>query len=308
MRPGEPECKGKLSGALTGAQAETGRFVLDFGFIRNRPSSMAEPQWHADDLIPALYRLMQTAGERILTVYRDVERWKTNHKADDSPVTAADIAASRVLENGLPSVVDGPVLSEEALVSYSERRHWDHYWLVDPMDGTREFLHQSGEFVINVAYMIDNRPVFGMIYQPTTDLAWWGGDSVPPHEGRPGESHPIVAARIERRVKVLGSRRARWQGPWRKRLEEAGYEVETQAVGSALKFMHLASGRAHLYPRLGPTSEWDTAAPEAILKAAGGALVQWNGEPLEYGKADTLNPEFFATSDPKLVPVLTTGR
>lgn len=266
---------------------------------------MAEPQWHSDDLIPRLYRLMQTAGERILAVYRDVERWKTDHKADDSPVTAADIAASRTLEDGLPEVVDCPVLSEEALVNYSERRHWDHYWLVDPMDGTREFLNQSGEFVINVAYMVDNQPVFGMLYQPTKDIAWWGGDTVPPHEGRPGDARPIAAAGVDTHVKVLGSRRARWQGPWRKRLEDAGYDVDTQAVGSALKFMHLASGRAHLYPRLGPTSEWDTAAPQAILKAAGGALVQWNGAPLEYGKADTLNPEFFAVSDPKLIEVLT---
>ncbi len=265
---------------------------------------MAEPQWQSDDLIPALYRLMQTAGERILTVYRDVERWKTNHKADDSPVTAADIAASRTLEAGLPALVDCPVLSEEALVGYSERRHWDHYWLVDPMDGTREFLHQSDEFVINVAYMVDNQPVFGMLYQPVTDMAWWGGVSVSPQEGRPGESQDIRAAQVERQVKVLGSRRSRWQGEWRHKLEAAGFDVETAAVGSALKFMHLASGRAHLYPRLGPTSEWDTAAPQAILHAAGGRIVQWNGQPLQYGKADTLNPEFVAVSDPALLPHL----
>lgn len=262
---------------------------------------MPAPDWTSTDLQASLYLLMRTAGERILEVYNDRDRWQTDLKADDSPVTAADLAASQTLVTGLPRLMDCPVLSEEALVPYSERRLWQDYWLVDPMDGTREFLHQSDEFVINVAFMVDNEPVFGMLYQPVTGEAWWGGTAVLPKQGRPGQATPILTEEVDQVVRVLGSRRSRWQGAWRTRLEEAGFQVETASVGSALKFMHLASGQAHLYPRLGATSEWDTAAPQAILHAAGGRVVQWNGEPLEYGKESTLNPEFLAVSDPRLL-------
>ncbi|MFG1498335.1 3'(2'),5'-bisphosphate nucleotidase CysQ [Saccharospirillum sp. HFRX-1] len=254
--------------------------------------------------IASLYQLMQKAGDRILRVYGDSSRWQTNRKADDSPVTAADIAASETLVAGLPKVIDRPVLSEEAVVAWEERRHWQQYWLVDPMDGTREFLHRSGEFVINVAFMDANQPVFGMLYQPVTGRAWWGGVAVAPQMGWPDQPQPLRAGRSGEVVRVLGSRRTDWRGQWRPRLEAAGFQVETQSVGSALKFMHLAEGQADIYPRLGPTSEWDTAAPQAILEAAGGALVQWDGSALEYGKADTLNPEFVAVSDPDLLPTV----
>lgn len=259
-----------------------------------------DPHFGPDRLV-ALYRLMQTAGDRILAVYGDSSRWHTDRKADDSPVTAADIAASDTLVAGLPLLIDRPVLSEEALIDWEQRRHWQQYWLVDPMDGTREFLHRSGEFVINVAFMDANQPVFGMLYQPVTGLAWWGGVAVAAQMGQPQQAQPLRAGRSGAAVRVLGSRRSDWRGQWRPRLEAAGYQVETQSLGSALKFMHLAAGQADLYPRLGPTSEWDTAAPQAILEAAGGALVQWDGSALEYGKANTLNPEFVATSDPALL-------
>lgn len=254
--------------------------------------------------LAGLYQLMQSAGAQILDVYRDDRLWQTDRKADHSPVTAADIAASDALVAGLPTLIDRPVLSEEALVDWDERRHWQQYWLVDPMDGTREFLHRSGEFVINVAFMDANQPVFGMVYQPVTGLAWWGGTEVAPQYGQPSQAQPLQAGRSGEAVRVLGSRRTDWRGQWRPRLEAAGFEVQTQSVGSALKFMHLAQGIADLYPRLGPTSEWDTAAPQAILAAAGGALVQWDGQALEYGKANTLNPEFVATSDPALLAVV----
>lgn len=254
--------------------------------------------------IDALFQLMKQAGDDILAVYRDRSRWQTDHKADDSPVTAADLAASRRLVAGLPAIVDCPVLSEEALVPYEERHSWQTYWLVDPMDGTREFLHKSDEFVINVALMHEDQPIFGMVFQPVAGIGWWGGVTVPAQQGSPGQSGMIEAAAVTERVRVLGSRRSAWQGKWRDRLEAAGYEVETRSVGSALKFMLLANGTGHCYPRLGPTSEWDTAAPQAILAAAGGSLVQWNGEPLQYGKKSTLNPEFVAVSDPTLLRVL----
>lgn len=263
---------------------------------------MNSNQWQDPQRLLALYDLLQQAGDAILTIYRQVGQWQLAHKADDSPVTAADLAASRILVAGLPALVPAPVLSEEALVPFTERRHWSHYWLVDPMDGTREFLAQTDEFVINVAFMDNNEPVFGMLYQPVSGEAWWGGASMGAWRGRPGQAEQALkAGSAGHDLLALGSRRNQWQGQWRQRLEQAGYTVETRAVGSALKFMHLAEGKAQLYPRLGPTSEWDTAAPQAILEAAGGQLVQWNGEPLRYGKEDLLNPEFVAVSDPALL-------
>ncbi|WP_051207743.1 3'(2'),5'-bisphosphate nucleotidase CysQ family protein [Saccharospirillum impatiens] len=258
----------------------------------------------SEQQIDALFHLMKQAGGDILAVYHDRSRWQTDHKADDSPVTAADLAASRRLVAGLPAIVACPVLSEEALVPFAQRHDWQTYWLVDPMDGTREFLHQSDEFVINVALMHEDQPLFGMVLQPVTGIGWWGGVNVRPRQGAPGLSKAIAAASATDRVQVLGSRRSAWKGPWRDRLETAGYSVETRSVGSALKFMLLANGTAHCYPRLGPTSEWDTAAPQAILTAAGGGLVQWNGAPLAYGKESTLNPEFVAVSDLALLAVL----
>jgi len=258
------------------------------------------------DRIATLFQLVQRAGDDILQVYRDRSRWHTDRKADDSPVTAADLASSKRLVSGLPVILDCPVLSEEAPVPYARRRHWQYYWLVDPMDGTREFLHQSDEFVINVALMHEHQPVFGMVFQPVTGIGWWGGQAVKPQQGRPEHASVIQAASVSRQepLQVLGSRRSAWQGVWRDRLEAAGYRVDTRSVGSALKFMLLANGTAHCYPRLGPTSEWDTAAPQAILEAAGGGIVQWDGSPLVYGKESTLNPEFVAVSDRQLVPVL----
>ena len=258
----------------------------------------------SDGPIAALFQVMKQAGDDILAVYHDRSRWETDHKADDSPVTAADLAASRRLVAGLPAILDCPVLSEEALVPYTERQGWQTYWLVDPLDGTREFLHKSDEFVINAALMHDDQPIFGMVFQPVGGTGWWGGVGVPAQQGLPEAAEIIRSAAATTPVRVLGSRRSAWQGAWRDRLETAGFDVDTRSVGSALKFMMLANGTAHCYPRLGPTSEWDTAAPQAILTAAGGRLVQWNGEPLRYGKASTLNPEFVAVSDPVLLTIL----
>lgn len=251
-----------------------------------------------------LYALAQQAGSAILDVYHDESLWSAESKSDDTPVTAADFRSSDILVANLPDIVDCPVVSEEALPSYRERVNWPRYWLVDPMDGTREFLHKTDEFVINIALMQAHQPVFGFIYQPTTGLAWWGGQGVGAFSGSPDSSEPMRPVQTDRALVALGSRRSRWQGEWRDRLTNAGLAFETQSVGSALKFARLAEGAADLYPRLGPTSEWDTAAPQAILEQTGGAIRQWNGEPLVYGKRNTLNPHFIAVRDASLLDVL----
>ena len=270
---------------------------------RLNPSITADDTLTDTDL-ETLYQLAQQAGEAILTVYGDESRWHKQSKADDTPVTAADIESSRILVSGLGAVVDCPVVSEEALPPYADRVAWPRYWLVDPLDGTREFLHKTGEFVINIALMRDHQPVFGFLYQPTTGLAWWGGPGQGAYSGQPGKARSMTGQAARSSVLALGSRRSRWKGAWRDQLQEAGYDVQTESVGSALKFARLAEGTADLYPRLGPTSEWDTAAPQAILEATGGAIRQWNGAPLKYGKKNTLNPHFIAVGDTALLPVL----
>jgi 3'(2'), 5'-bisphosphate nucleotidase len=254
--------------------------------------------------ISKLYELAQKAGSAILAVYHDESLWNAIDKADNTPVTAADYQSSDILVSGLPTIVDCPVVSEEALPEYEERVKWPIYWLVDPMDGTREFLHKTGEFVINIALMQNHQPVFGLLYQPTTGKAWWGGQGFGAFFGTPKKPKPLDSGDMTQSLIALGSRRSKWQGAWRDRLLQNDFQFETESVGSALKFMRLAEGAADLYPRLGPTSEWDTAAPQAILDVTGGAVRQWNGKPLEYGKENVLNPHFIAVRDLSLLDVL----
>lgn len=248
--------------------------------------------------------LVQQAGDGILTIYRDESLWLASEKADDTPVTAADVCASDILVAGLPAIVNCPVVSEEALPNYEQRAGWPLYWLIDPMDGTREFLHKTDEFVINVALMKHHQPIFGLIYQPTTKDLWWGGEQLGAFSGCVETPVRLPKAEMSMSLTALGSRRSRWKGQWRDILTQQGYEVSTNAVGSALKFARLAQGLGDLYPRLGPTSEWDTAAPQAILAETGGAIVQWDGSPIEYGKPNTLNPHFIAVRDKRLLTVL----
>jgi 3'(2'), 5'-bisphosphate nucleotidase len=258
-----------------------------------------------DDQVHQLYELAAKAAQEILAVYHDESLWQRQDKADSTPVTAADYRSSDVLVAGLPSVFNCPVVSEEALPAFEERRTWQTYWLVDPLDGTREFLHKTGEFVINIALMHEQQPVFGFLFQPVTGESWWGGKERGAFKGVPGNFSEMRSVETTEPLVALGSRRSKWQGAWRERLTQAEYDFETESVGSALKFMRLAEGTADLYPRLGPTCEWDTAAPQAILEQTGGAIRQWNGAPLEYGKENVLNPHFVAVRDASLLDVLT---
>lgn len=272
--------------------------------MNHNNTTTIEPPSLTDRDIEKLYRLAAKAGQAILEVYLDESQWHQRNKSDHTPVTSADLRSSELIVDGLPAILNCPVISEESLPSYQERRDWVTYWLVDPLDGTREFLHRTDEFVINIALMHHQQPIFGLLYQPTTKLSWWGGKGYGAFVGVPSDFQPIEPGVMSRSVIALGSRRSRWTGEWKSKLAAQGYSVETQSVGSALKFAYLAQGRADLYPRLGPTSEWDTAAPQAILDVTGGAIRQWNGQPLQYGKKNFLNPHFVAVRDTALLDVL----
>ncbi len=220
-------------------------------------------------------------------------------KSDETPVTAADIAAHKIIAEGLQSLeLDYPVLSEEgSLTPWEVRQKWHRYWLVDPLDGTKEFINRNGEFTVNIALIENGKPAAGVVYAPALDKCYFGAESLGAWCQDNGNtfSLPHKNAALSK-LTVVGSRS-------HKSPEMADYlaqfdDYELVFVGSSLKFCMLAAGDAHLYPRLGPTSEWDTAAGQAVLIAAGGRVNLLNSdEPLKYNqKQDILNPQFLASS------------
>ncbi|MFT5421882.1 MAG: 3'(2'), 5'-bisphosphate nucleotidase, partial [Candidatus Endobugula sp.] len=234
-------------------------------------------------------------------------------KSDQSPVTAADIAAHQVLQAGLQSLLANvPVLSEEAdIPCFEERQHWQRYWLVDPLDGTKEFIRRNGEFTVNVALIEKGRPVLGVVTVPVTGEVYWGvsglgafKQGLTDSSGLPVKQMTVrkMAPRLEQGlpVEVLASRRHGDQAMavLLSQLHQQFTHIACQAMGSSLKLCLLADARADLYPRLAPTSEWDTAAAQAIVEAAGGSVVDMNFLPLKYNtKASLLNPHFYVIAD-----------
>lgn len=244
-------------------------------------------------------RIARRAGDAILAVYRS--DFAVEHKADRSPLTEADLAAHRVIAAGLAEIAPAlPVLSEERLApSFDERRGWRRYWLVDPLDGTREFVKRNGEFTVNIALIEDGEPVLGVVFAPVLDElahAVRGGGAM---LERGGESFALnVARRSGPPLRVMGSR-SHDDGRLNGFLERVGAH-ELIALGSSLKFCRLAEGEADLYLRYGPTSEWDTAAGQCVLEEAGGAVTDLAGATLRYNQRESLlNPEFVASADPR---------
>jgi len=243
--------------------------------------------------------LARRAGEAILEVYRS--DFAVEHKADRSPLTEADLAAHTVIAEGLKALAPGlPVLSEERLAPpYSVRSQWRRYWLVDPLDGTREFVKRNGEFTVNIALIEDGDPVLGVVFAPVLDEmahAVRGGGA---ELERAGDRAPLqVAPRNNPPLRVMGSR-SHGDGRLVGFLDRIGAH-ELFALGSSLKFCRLAEGGADLYLRYGPTSEWDTAAGQCVLEEAGGAVTDLAGKTLRYNQRDSLlNPDFVASADPK---------
>jgi 3'(2'), 5'-bisphosphate nucleotidase len=249
-----------------------------------------------DDIIA----LARAAGDAIVEVYGS--DFAVEHKADASPLTAADMAAHRIIVDGLRRLTpDLPVLSEEsAAIDWRERERWSRYWLVDPLDGTREFVKRNGEFTVNIALIDAHRPVMGVVLAPV------GGDLYYAEAGSGAFRQPQPAAEPQRLrtrhpaaspLRIAGSRShgSERQGLLLSRLGD----YTTLAMGSSLKFCLIARGAADLYLRAGPTSEWDTAAAHCVLDEAGGTVLALDGQPLRYNtKASLLNPEFLAIGDP----------
>jgi len=238
------------------------------------------------------------AAEVILDVYSSAEFGEVE-KDGGSPLTRADTASHEAILYGLKALTpDVPVLSEEsAAEEYSMRRGWERFWLVDPLDGTKEFLKKNGEFTVNIALIENGEPVLGVVQRPVEDMAYYAVKGEGAFRVEEGVGRRIrVAAYTGGPPRVVASR-SHASGPLAAFLDRIG-EAEIVNMGSSLKLCLVADGSADLYPRLGPTMEWDTAAAQCVVEAAGGTVTDLEGRRLEYNKQDLHNPEFMVAGSP----------
>jgi len=246
--------------------------------------------------------IVARAGAAIMRIYDS--GFTVQHKEDNSPLTLADLESQRVIIEGLTTVTPGvPILSEEsAQAPWAERQAWRELWVVDPLDGTREFVKRNGEFTVNIALVVDHEPVLGVVYAPAKGLLYWGGAGIGAFSRHDGAAEaPIRVADPQRPLRVVGSRShlSPQTAAYLARLEP---HVMT-GIGSSLKFCLIADGKADLYPRFGPTSEWDTAAGQALLEAAGGRVTLLDGHRLRYNcRESVINGDFLAFSNPSVLP------
>lgn len=264
-----------------------------------------------------LIAIARAAGEAILEIYNAPETANIQTKSDDSPLTAADLASHNLIARELPKLLDVPMISEESVLpSFAERKTWSPYWLIDPLDGTKEFIARNGQFTVNMALVVDGVPVLGVVHVPVTDETYLGIDESIT-EGKitvaekylAGDKQADLQTRSmsqgfidkrpldvlmslrhgsEQQTALVAKLQTRWPAP-----------LNPLSAGSSLKFCWIAEGRADFYPRLAPTCEWDTAAAQAVLTAAGGKVVRAdNFQPLRCNTQESLlNPFFLAMAD-----------
>lgn len=253
-----------------------------------------------DELFQQVTEISKRAGEAILEIYEtDFEQFE---KGDKSPLTSADLAAHKIIVDGLSQLTPSlPVLSEESSdIAWSERQQWQAYWLVDPLDGTKEFIKKNGEFTVNIALIENGEPTWGVVYVPVMNIVYAGGKRIgAATKTDDGKTTTISVAEPKTSMsgwRIVGSRSH--QSEEFKEFIKQYDEPEIISMGSSLKICLVAEGQADIYPRLGPTSEWDTAAAHAVLLGAGGSMTSYpDAKPLVYNqKESVLNPFFVADS------------
>jgi len=257
-------------------------------------------------LVDPLLQLAKTAGEHIMAIYnaKDIGQ---RLKADQSPVTLADLAAHNILAPALQHLADWPVVSEEDEASLAFRTTASRFWLIDPLDGTKEFIAKNGEFTVNIALIDQGRSVLGVVYAPALALLYWGGPGLGAYRVRDGRTQAIsVAQDAGKQDQVLPCRvvasKSHLNEATQKFIDKLG-SVSLIQAGSSLKFCRVAEGAADIYPRLAPTCEWDTAAAQAVLEGAGGVVLDFNTRmPVCYGKCEVLNPSFVAARNIEVIP------
>ncbi|WP_051206430.1 3'(2'),5'-bisphosphate nucleotidase CysQ [Oceanospirillum maris] len=248
------------------------------------------PQW-----LPKIAELSRQAGDAIMAVYQETDLG-VSYKSDASPLTKADLAAHHCIVEGLEQLTpDIPVLSEESTnIPWAERQTWQRYWLVDPLDGTKEFVKRNGEFTVNIALIEDGKPVLGVVYAPVKDWLYTAAVGVGAH-AQYAKAAPVVL-KLDPTFEPTSWRVVGSRSHGAERLAAFSDHLPAFSnvpMGSSLKLCLIAAGESDLYVRFGPTSEWDTAAAQAVVEQAGGAVLDDELKPLRYNQEDNLlNPEF----------------
>lgn len=257
-------------------------------------------------MLPEVVRIARAAGSAILPYFQDSERQAVVHKIDQSPVTQADFAAHKVISFELKKLTPHiPVLSEEEdCPPYEVRKSWEQYWLVDPLDGTRGFIRHSSEFTVNIAFIEHGKPLLGVIVQPVVDRCFYAVVGKNAYQAQAEQQPVLLSLKREARqeLRILCGQFDR-SIRFVKKIIPKSMPFQLIQMNSSLKFAALAQGLGDLYCRFGPTSEWDTAAGQCILEAIGGAVVDFQGEPLQYNaKSSLINPSFLAVADASQLP------
>ena len=251
-----------------------------------------------NDISKRVIAIARDAGAAILEIYANEADFNVEMKSDDSPLTKADRAANKVICDGLEALPQHfPIISEEnKAIPYEERKDFERFWLVDPLDGTKEFIKRNGEFTVNIALVEGQQPVFGVVYAPVLDEVYWAIKGQGAWMSR-GEAITTLKALpfqlSDTGLKVVCSRSHLNEGT--QAFIDGLHQPEKVSRGSSLKFLLMAKGDAHVYPRLGPTMEWDTGAAQIVLEEAGGSVIdEETKKPLRYNKENLLNPYFIA--------------
>lgn len=259
---------------------------------------MRQVDW--DRLGPGVCELARDAGARIMAIYNESANFQVEKKADASPLTAADLSAHRCIAEGLAVLTpEIPVVSEECAESLKFRLPTGRFWLVDPLDGTKEFVARNGEFTVNIALIENGLTVWGVVYAPALELIYWGGSAFGAHNISSGKHKMLRVASLPAQdlpMRVVASK-SHLNAETEAFIKNLG-SVSLVQAGSSLKLCRVAEGMADVYPRLAPTCEWDTAAAQAVVEGAGGFVMDTEGYALTYGKAKVLNPSFIVATVP----------
>ena len=252
-----------------------------------------------DKLLDSIITLAEQAGEKILEIYET--DYAIEHKEDETPLTEADMAAHHFIETGLQALTpEVPILSEESAdIPFETRQQWQCYWLVDPLDGTREFIKRNGEFSVNIALVENGKAILGVVYAPVMRTSYYARSGAGAFKREPGRETVPMQCHSPARDKVIVAGSRSHRGASLNAFLEKLADYEIISMGSALKSCLVAEGVVDVYPRLGPTSEWDTAAAQCVVEEAGGRLTDTNMDTLLYNTKDSLlNPHFFVSGDP----------
>lgn len=259
------------------------------------PSPALIAQW-----LEAALGIAQQAGQAILAYYQQPADYTVQLKADQSPVTSADLAAHKVIAEGLARLTpDIPLLSEELEApDFAIREQWRCYWLVDPLDGTRQFIRGDPGFSVNLALIVDQEPHLGIVYAPVSQVSYFAQKGAFAYKQHSAEKPLPIRVRPAHHPAIVMSSRREQQNPLLNHFLSRLGDYTVMTLGSSLKSCLIAEGQADIYPRFGHTSEWDTAAAQCVLETAGGHLTDTRLQPLRYNtKPSLLNPHFFAFGD-----------